>query len=295
MFEGFKARRIKTSGAEIHLRTGGRGPAVLMLHGYPQSHVMWRHMAPRLSDRFTVVCPDLRGYGDSSVPEPDLEHHTYSKRAMAADMTEVMTALGFERFAVVGHDRGARVGYRLVLDNPGRVTRFCSFDVAPTGAVWNHANKSWAVGAFHWSFLAQPHPKPETLIKGDPDYWLSWLIESWSVSMDGIEDAMEIYKAHHREPARIRAMCEDYRAGATVDDAIDQEDLASGRKLDCPVLAIKGGGRSAGGCGEAGFEVWRDWADDVTIDVFPCGHFVPEEMPDEAVRALLPFLNPGLG
>lgn len=294
MFDGFQEHRVQTSGAEIFLRTRGSGPAVLMIHGYPQCHVIWRYMAPKLAAQFTVVCPDLRGYGDSACPPTDDTHTPYSKRAMAQDLVEVMSALGHETFAVVGHDRGARVGYRLCLDHPERVTRYCSFDVVPTGSVWNNADKNWSMGTFHWPFLAQPSPKPETLIGADPDFFLTWLVESWAQSMDGINDAMEIYKEHFRKPGVIHGTCEDYRAGATLDDDHDQADLAAGNKLSCPVMALKGGGRSVGVGATAGILAWHDWAEDVTLDTLPCGHFIPEEMPDAALERLLPFLTPDL-
>lgn len=290
-FPGFETKRIDTGEAEIHLRVGGSGPAVLMLHGYPQCHLLWRHMAPKLSAEYTVVCPDTRGYGESSVPPTDAEHAPYSKRAMARDMAAVMTELGHTTFAVVGHDRGARVGYRLALDFSDRVTRFCSLDVIPTGSVWNKANKNWSLSSFHWQFLAQPAPKPESLISKDPDHWFMWLLESWADSLARYEaDVLEAYKRFHRRPETLQAMCEDYRAGATVDDALDQADLAAGNKLACPVLALWGASRKLGGPAGEALDVWRQWADEVSGGPIDCGHFLPEEAPEKVLDQLVPFL-----
>ena len=304
MFDGFTQTHMSGVGADINLRMkgphrGGKAPAVLLIHGYPQSHIVWRHVAPKLAEDFIVVCPDLRGYGDSSCPPPTADHMTYSKRVMAQDLAHVMSGLGFERFAVVGHDRGARVGHRMAMDMPDKVTRFCSLDVVPTGSVWARANKAWAMGSFHWLFLAQPAPRPEVLIGHDPDHWLTWLMESWSADMGAFADgALEEYKRHHRKPAVIHANCEDYRAGATIDDDLDQADLAAGRKMACPVLALWGGVRKSGGPKTDGktsaLDIWRQWADNVTGGPVDCGHFLPEEAPDAVLEHLVPFLAPDL-
>ncbi|MBC8339608.1 MAG: alpha/beta hydrolase [Rhodospirillales bacterium] len=301
MFDGFKTRSVETQGAQIHLRLKGDGPALLLLHGYPQTHVTWHRVAPVLAEHFTCVVPDLRGYGDSATPPTDETHTPYSKRAMAADMAEVMTQLGFKTFAVCGHDRGARVGYRLALDHAPRVTRFCSLDVVPTADMWRKNDKDRAIGAFHWMFLAQPAPRPETLIGHDPDYFLEWLLQSWAA--DGFEfdaDAMAEYRRCFRKPEVIHASCEDYRAGATIDDDLDEADRAQGQKLECPVLFLWGaergfGGPKSGGTGGPAdpLDVWRQWAGDVSGGPVDCGHFLPEEAPDEVVRRLLEFLMPG--
>lgn len=303
MIEGFKTERIPTAGAEINLRHGGpvgvaEGPAVLMIHGYPQSHIIWRHLAPRLAATYTVVCPDLRGYGDSSRPAPDPEHKEYSKRIMGEDLLQVMAALGHETFAVVGHDRGGRVAYRMALDFPERITRLCTLDIVPTGSVWSRANKAWAMGAFHWPFLAQPAPKPEVMIGHDPDHFLLWLIESWSASMRAFEpQVLDEYKRHFRDPDVIRATCEDYRAGATIDDELDQADLAAGHRIGCPVLALWGAVRSVGGPKGDGaatpLDIWKEWADDVRGGPVESGHFLPEEAPDAVWEHLVPFLAGG--
>ena len=300
MFDGFELKRMAGDGAEINLRVGGPDgddvPAVLMIHGYPQTHIIWRHLAPKLAKTHRVVCPDLRGYGDSSCPPTDDRHIPYSKRAMARDLVKVMADLGYETFAVVSHDRGARVGHRMAMDFPDKVTRLCSLDVVPTGSVWQRANKNWAMGSFHWLFLAQPHPRPETLIGHDPDFWLTWLLESWSADMSAFADgALEEYKRAHRNPDVIHANCEDYRAGATIDDALDRADLDAGHKMRCPVLALWGGVRKRGGPKTDGkisaLHVWGEWADDVKGGPLPCGHFLAEEAPDAVWAELAPFLG----
>jgi haloacetate dehalogenase len=295
MFEGFEERRVETPEAEIYLRMAGSGPAVLLIHGYPQNHACWFDVAPQLTDRFTVVVPDLRGYGASSKPADDDGHNTYSKRAMAADLAFVMTALGFETFQVVGHDRGARVGYRMCLDFPGRVTRFCSLDVVPTLHMWDSIDKKRAVGAFHWSFLAQPAPFPETFIAFDPDGFHSYLMGNWAAP--GFEfdtAAKEACLAPLRESGAIAATCADYRAGASTDAEHDAADKAAGRKVQCPMLFLWGGARGFGGPqgGNDPLNVWREWcAGEVTGGPVDCGHFLPEEKPDEIAARLLDFLD----
>lgn len=297
MFEGFEARRVKTSETEIFLRTAGSGPPVLLIHGYPQNHACWHAVAPKLAERFTVVVPDLRGYGESSRPADDDAHTVYAKRAMAADLAEVMTVLGFDRFQIVGHDRGARVGYRLCLDHPDRVIRFCSLDVVPTLHMWDSIDKKRALGAFHWTFLAQPTPFPETFIGFDPDRFHKHLMQSWAApGFQFDEDAMEACLSPLRDPQAITATCADYRAGATTDAEHDAADKAAGRKVQCPMLFLWGGARGFGGPqgGADPLSVWRQWcAAEVTGGAVDCGHFLPEEAPDEVVSKLLDFLDAG--
>lgn len=298
MFDGFQTERMETASTHIHLRIGGEGPPLLLLHGYPQTHVTWRRVAPVLAEHFTVVVPDLRGYGDSGTPPTDCEHAPYGKRAMAMDQVEVMTGLGFDVFAVAGHDRGARVAYRLALDHPERVSHLCSLDVIPTGDMWRKTDKDRALGAFHWMFLAQPAPKPETMIGHDPDFFLEWLLKSWAA--DGFEfdpKAMEEYRRCFRAPEVIHATCEDYRAGATIDDWLDEANRAAGRKIQCPVLFLWGAIRGFGGpdSGDQAFDpldAWRQWAADVSGGPVDAGHFLPEEAPEEVVRRLKAFLRP---
>lgn len=287
MFEGFEERRIQTAGAEIFLRTAGSGEPLLLLHGYPQTHAMWHGVAPRLAERFTVVCPDLRGYGASSKPASDLAHLTYSKRATAQDMVEVMAALGFDRFRVAGHDRGARVTHRLALDHPARVERLALLDIIPTLDVFNAVDQQVATGTYHWFFLIQPAPFPETLIGHDPAYFLRWHLRSWSAGRDDFfaPEALAAYEAAFADPATIHATCEDYRAGASIDLVHDAADL--GRRVECPALVL---------WGEKGKpadldEIWRRYAADVTGKALPTGHFLAEEAPDETAAALLEFFG----
>ena len=295
LFPGFEARRIATQGAEIFARIGGSGPPLLMVHGYPQTHACWHKIAGQLAEHFTVVLPDLRGYGASSCPVPDAEHHAYSKRAMAQDLVEAMAALGHERFRLVGHDRGARVSYRLALDHGERVERLAVLDIVPTGDVWNAFDAADARGKFHWSFMAQPAPLPEAMIEANPIAWHEGLIARWCGTGDlspFSQEALAHYRASFTEPARIQAMCEDYRAGATVDHDHDETDRGAGHKIAGPTLAVWGGGRTVGIVSGSGpLETWRSWCTDVTGTPLPCGHFLAEELPEETLAALLPFLQ----
>jgi len=287
VFDGFEQRRLPTAGAEIALRIGGAGPPVLLLHGYPQTHVMWHAVAPRLAERFTVVCPDLRGYGASAKPPSDPEHLTYSKRATAQDMVEVMAALGFARFGLVGHDRGARVAHRLALDHPARVKRLAVLDIIPTYDVFTDVDQAVATGTYHWFFLIQPAPYPETMIGHDPSFFLRWHLRNWSAGRDDFFDprALAAYEEAFADPATIHATCEDYRAGASIDllhDAVDRD-----RTLDCPVLVVWGEKGKPQDLGA----IWRERAHDVRAVPLPCGHFLAEELPDEMAQALLAFLG----
>jgi haloacetate dehalogenase len=288
VLDGFEQIRITTSGAEINLRKAGQGPPLLLLHGYPQTLVMWHRIAPALAERFTVVLADLRGYGDSSKPPGGAHHEAYSKRAMALDQAEVMTALGFERFAVVGHDRGARVGHRLALDHGSRVSKLALLDIAPTLAMYERTDMAFASAYYHWFFLIQPYDLPERLIGADPDYYLEKKIGKWSRSA-GCFDAAAVaeYKRCFRDPATIHATCEDYRAAAGLDLEHDRADLD--RKLACPLLVLWG----AEGVIERSYpvlEIWRERAEDVTGKALPCGHFLAEEAPAETLTELLDFL-----
>ena len=286
MFEGFERRRIETGGATIDLVTGGSGPPLLLLHGYPQTHAMWHRVAPRLASEFTVVAPSLRGYGDSSKPEGGLDHAGYSKRAMAQDQIEVMRSLGFERFAIAGHDRGGRVAYRLALDHPEVVTKLAVLDIVPTYVVYNSVNRLIATAYYHWFFLIQPFDLPERLLGSDPEYFIRTSLARWSGGGLDVfdEDALTEYVRCFSDPATIHATCEDYRAGATADFAADEEDFGR-RKIACPTLALYGRGLARLGA----LEIWRDWCDDLRGLPFDCGHFLPEERPDETYAALRDF------
>jgi len=288
VLENFEQSRITTSGAEINLRKAGQGPPLLLLHGYPQTQVMWHRIASALAERFTVVLTDLRGYGDSAKPPGGIDHEAYSKRAMALDQAEVMTALGFEEFAVVGHDRGARVGHRLALDHGSRVTKLAVLDIAPTLAMYERTDMAFASAYYHWFFLIQPYDLPERLIGAAPDYYLEKKIGKWSRG-EGCFDpaALAEYKRCFRDPETIHATCEDYRAAAGIDLEHDRADLD--RKLACPLLVLWG----AEGVIERSYpvlEIWRERAQDVTGKALPCGHFLAEEAPSETLAELLEFL-----
>ncbi len=286
-FNNFTTERITTSGAEIHTVHGGSGPPLLLLHGYPQTHAMWHAVAPRLAERFHVICPDLRGYGDSSKP-PTMENHaTYAKRAMAKDMADVMTQLGYQTFAVAGHDRGARVTHRLLLDHGERVTRACVMDIVPTWHLYRHTNQAMATAYYHWFFLIQPDGLPERMIGADPEYYLMEMLNRLSAPdahFDG--RAVNEYLRCFSKPETIHATCEDYRAAAGID--LEHDEASRNRKIVCPLLVL---------WGDRGYvhrnydvlAVWREWAEHVEGEALPCGHFLPEELPEVIVEKLMAF------
>ena len=291
LFPGFASRMIDVGGARLFARIGGSGAPVALLHGFPQTHAEWRHIAPRIAERCVVVAFDLRGYGASDVP-PSVRGEGYAKRAMANDVATAMRALGFERFALVGHDRGGRVGYRLALDRPECVTRLALLDIVPTLEMWRGMGPARALSAYHWAFLAQPEPLPETLVGRASREYIDHTLASWTKAktLDPFAGpALDHYRAFFAEPARIHACCEDYRAGATIDRADDEADVAVGRKIEAPLLALWG---SAGfpAQGESPLDVWRRWATSVEGRAIDAGHFLPEEAPEETAAALLAFL-----
>jgi len=291
LFPGFEARYFRTRGAEIFVRLLGEGPPLVLLHGYPQTHAMWHRMAPELAKSFTLVIPDLRGYGSSSIPGDSPDHYTYSKRAMALDVCDIMDALGYKQFLLCGHDRGGRVAYRLALDEPGRVSRLAVLDIVPTYDMWHRLTPALAMKTFHWTFLAQPAPWPERLIGADPIGWLEDRIGSWNSSGAVFApEALAHYRASFSQPERLHATCEDYRAGATYDLKADEEDRAAGRKIACPALVLWG---SAGipGKSDGPLEIWQDWCADVRGQAISCGHFLAEEAPEATLAALIPFLQ----
>lgn len=288
MFSEFTNERIDVGDAELRVRRRGDGPPLLLLHGYPETHAMWHAVAPALADRFSVVCPDLRGYGDSRGPD-DPETEDYSNRSMAGDMTALMSELGHDTFRLVGHDRGARVGYRLTLDSPGRVERFAALDVIPTLETFEAMDYEYAESMYHWLFLAQAYPLPETLIQTDPGFYLEHLLDRWSLSMDGFTDeALAEYRRCFAEPSVIRASCADYRAGFHVDTVHDRASREAGDKIECPMLALWGAG--SGTVSFDPLDVWERWATDVRGRGIDCGHFLPEEAPEETLAALEAFL-----
>jgi haloacetate dehalogenase len=289
MFEGFQARRIKTSDAEIAVRTGGHGPALLLLHGYPQTHAMWHKVAPVLVDRFSVVIPDLRGYGDSVGPKPDPAHLNYSKRAMARDMVELMDALGQPRFRLAGHDRGARVAYRLALDFPERVKKLAILDIVPTLDAWERMGWESALATYHWPFLAVPAPVPEKMIGSDPIFYLHHLLQRWAGKKDCFDaEALAAYERSFAKPSVVEATCEDYRAGATCDREHDRADRESGRRIQCPTLVIWGADYLKDKIASPA-EIWKAWAEDLREVPLECGHFIAEEEPEACAKAMLGF------
>ena len=287
LFPGFQTRKVRASGATIHLEWGGNGPAVLLLHGYPQTHVMWHKVAPQLARDYTVVCPDLRGYGDSSKPKGLPDHSNYSKRTMAQDMVEVMRALGHQRFHVVGHDRGGRVGHRLARDHAARVQSLTVLDISPTLKMYRSTNMQFAKAYYHWFFLIQEAPIPERMLQGQaPFYILKRLGRGKTGLKHFSREAMDEYVRAFKDPRTIHATCEDYRAAATIDLVHDQKDRS---KLRLPLLALWG----KHGVIEALFDCladWREVAGDVRGRALACGHFIPEEQPQELVAELRRFL-----
>ncbi|MBT6442041.1 MAG: alpha/beta hydrolase [Alphaproteobacteria bacterium] len=289
MFKGFERLTIEVDGIAINLMKGGKGRPLLLLHGYPQSHAMWHLVAPLLAQHFTVVVPDLRGYGDSAKPASDEAHMVYSKRATAADQVGVMKALGFETFGVVGHDRGGRVGHRMALDFPDQVNRLAVLDIVPTLLAFEETDQEKASGYYHWFFLSQPPCLPEHLIGGDPVFYLHWCLKSWGGSLDYfMPEAMAEYERCFSDPDTIRASCEDYRAGATIDLEHDRADLE--KKVTCPVFALWGERSRIHKWYDVGAK-WRERASDVTAGSLDCHHFMPEEDPEEVTRALFYFLR----
>jgi haloacetate dehalogenase len=284
IFDGFELATLDVGEARIRYRRGGNGPGLLLLHGHPQTHAMWHALAPRLAADFTVVCADLRGYGESSKPPTTADHEPYSKRAMARDQAGLMEELGFDRFSLAGHDRGGRVAYRLALDHPDRVERLAVLDIIPTSEMWHRMDRRLGLVDWHWFFLAQPAPFPETLIGADPDaYYFRGDRSRFH------PEALEDYLRCVSDPATIHAMCEDYRAGAGIDVELDEADRAAGRKITCPVLVLWAGPDELGWFDPVA--IWREWAVDVRGRALDCGHFLAEEAPDETYAELAAFFG----
>jgi len=285
MFEGFERVRVEAEGANINAVRGGAGPPVLLLHGSPQTLVMWHLVAPKLAEDFTVIAADLRGYGDSSKPESAPDHDPYSKRTMAEDQVAVMRHFGFERFALCGHDRGGRVGYRMALDHPEVVTKLAVLDIVPTWEAFSQADMSFGLSYWHWFFLAQPYDLPERLLASEPEKAL------FRVGSEAIApEALAEYVRCLREPETIHATCEDYRAAATLDHEHDAKDREAGRRIGCPVLALWGSRGFLEGHYDV-VDVWRGWADDVDGRAIDSGHYIPEDAPEETYTELHAFLK----
>lgn len=292
MLESFKRHDVDIDGTRIHSAVGGDGTPVLLLHGYPQSHVMWHRVAPELADRHTVVLADLRGYGDSSRPASEFDHASYSKRAMAADQVELMRRLGFDTFALVGHDRGARVAHRLCLDRPEVVSRVALLDIVPTRHIFTHVDRALAQAYYHWFFLSQDPDLPEHLIAADPGYWVRRKLAHWSGAAGTdifASEAVDEYIRCFSDPEVIRASCEDYRAGASIDLEHDEVDAAAGRRVECPMLVLWGTEGFVGSAYDV-VDVWNEYATDVRGRALDCGHFLAEEQPDLTLTALRDFL-----
>jgi len=283
VFDGFETTEIDAGDARIHVRRAGSGPPLLLMHGYPQTHAMWHRIAPALAEDFTVVLTDLRGYGASSKPDSLVDHWPYTKRAMAGDQVAVMHALGFDRFAVCGHDRGGRVGYRMALDHPERVMRLAVLDIVPTGEVLMRADRAFGLGYWHWFFLAQPAPTPERMIGADPDaYYRHFDADFFDA------EAVAAYRRAADDPDTIRAMCEDYRAGAGLDVEHDLADKNHRRRIACPLLALWGGRWYLEDWYDV-LAIWREWADDVSGRAVDAGHYLAEERPDDVLAELRAF------
>jgi haloacetate dehalogenase len=288
-FPGFTAHRIGTSGSEIRCVVGGDGPPLLLLHGYPQTHVMWHRVAPALARHFTVVCADLRGYGDSGKPASDDSHAAYSKRAMAGDMVELMRDLGHPRFRLAGHDRGGRVAHRLCLDHPDAVSHVAVLDISPTRTMYAATDMAFATAYYHWFFLIQPFDLPERLIGADPIYYLRRKLGGWGTGLDHFDPrALAEYERCYRNPDTIHATCEDYRAAASIDLEHDRESEV--QKVACPLLVLWG----ERGVVHRLFKPLDDWAavaTDVRGRALPCGHYLAEEVPEATLAELMAFFG----
>ena len=299
-FEGFEARLHAAGEVELFARTGGNpeGPPLLLLHGYPQTHAMWQRVARLLAPHFSLVIPDLRGYGDSTKPAPaetpEADHAQHSKRAMAADMAALMSGLGHGRFAVAGHDRGGRVAHRLALDFPDRVTKLAVIDIVPTLDMYERTDLRFASYYYHWFFLIQPAPLPERMIGGDPKFYLHWTLGGWGANgLSSIEpEALLEYERCFCRADAIHAACEDYRASAGIDLVHDRASRAAGEQVTCDMLVLWGERGVVAALYDA-LALWRaQCGGAVEGGAVPAGHFIAEELPEETARRLLAFMKP---
>lgn len=289
LFAGFRLLDVEVPSSRVRLRMGGKGPPLLLLHGYPQTHALWHKVAAILAPHFTIVAADLRGYGDSAKPAGGADHAAYSKRAMAADLVAAMGALGHERFFVGSHDRGARAGHRMALDHPGKVLKLATLDIAPTREMYAGTTDAFARAYWHWFFLIQPAPFPERMIGADPDaYWLK-KCGSGSAGMTPFHpDALAEYLRCFRDPATIHASCEDYRAAASID--LVHDDADAGRKMEQPLLALWGEHGAVNTCFDV-LSLWRERASDVRGHTLAGGHYLAEELPDQVAAEFLAFFS----
>ncbi|WP_229266436.1 alpha/beta fold hydrolase [Leptospira sp. severe_002] len=294
LFPGYQSHWIDTSAGKLFARSGGKGPPLLLLHGYAQTNVMWHRVASALAEHFSLVIADLPGYGWSSVPKAEANHAPYDKRSMAKGMVELMEALGHVRFRLAGHDRGGRVAYRLALDHPGRLEKLATLDIVPTYDMWHGIDAELAFRIWHWTFLALPAPFPEETIGRDPvAFWDRKTAPGTKAKSLDVFDprALQHYRTFFSDPLRIHATCEDYRAGRTTDLQYDEADRVAGKTISCPLLALWG---AAGIPSEAEADplaTWREWADDVRGFPIDCGHYLPEENPDATAKAMLEFFK----
>jgi haloacetate dehalogenase len=291
-FEGFSPDTVAVDGGDLRVRHGGSGPPLLLLHGNPQTHAMWHAVAPALAQRFTVVCPDLRGYGRSFKPAATPDHAPYAKREMARDMVQLMDRLGHGAFFVGSHDRGARVAHRLALDRPDRVRKLAVLDIIPTLEHFERTDMAFAMGYYHWFWFAQPHPFPETVITAAPEAWFHAHTSREPKGDDFFNaEALADYLAAARDPEMIRGMCEDYRAAATIDLDHDRHSRAAGRQIQCPLLALWGA-KGKVGAWYRPLDIWRQYcAAEVTGGPVESGHYLAEEAPDEVLAQFLAFFG----
>ena len=291
MFAGFQKDRCHVNGVDISYRKGGTGPGLLLLHGHPQTHVIWHKVAEQLARHFTVVAADLRGYGDSSKPPANDQHANYSKREMARDSVEMMRALGFNTFSVLAHDRGARVAHRLALDHPGTVQRLVLLDIAPTLAMYAQTDEAFARAYWHWFFLIRPAPLPEALIESNPELYLRSVMGSRSAGLKPFTDeAFAEYLRCIKLPGAANGICEDYRASAGIDLEHDQADIDAGNHLELPLLVLWGAEGTVGRCFEP-LKEWQQVATDVRGKALPAGHYLAEEAPELLLDEVLAFLR----
>lgn len=291
LMEGFSRRRIRTRGAEINVAIGGSGPPMLLIHGNPLTHVSWHRVAPTLAKSFTVVAPDIRGYGDSSKPDGGPNHEAYSFRALGEDMFEVMSELGFDRFLLAGHDRGARIGFRMALDRPERIIRFCALDIIPTYQLLTNVTLGWGLESYHWFFMAQKAPFPERLICADLDYYIQYKLNKKGVGLEIFTpEALQEY-ARCTTPEQIHAVCEDYRATVTLDLAMDTADFGE-KKITCPLLVLWGANSHVGRHLKP-IDAWAPWATDLRGWALPTGHYPAEHRPDLVYQAFWTFFTGG--
>jgi haloacetate dehalogenase len=296
IFPGYENRLVSIGDQRISVQVGGSGRPLLLLHGYPQSHAAWIKLAVPLARNFTCVIADLPGYGASSIPADTPDHETFSKRRMAALLVSAMASIGYANFSVMGHDRGARVAYRMALDHPATIRRLVIIEIIPTSDMWEAFNAEMAMKAYDWSFLAQPFPMPETLIAGDPVFYLEWTLRSWAKDhcLDLFDSrSLESYREQMRDPARVHAMCEDYRAGASIDRWLDLADKARGAKITAPLLFVWSKSGFPAATGDP-LSLWKEWSHKLSGAEIDSGHFMPEENPNALLAAAVPFLNADL-